>query len=65
MDIAFYDQKCEEKVLEDVRVFSNEYTNIEEGHYKGDNKSESAPSAILVNANNKGYCRIIIDMKSL
>jgi len=58
IDVVLYDKDCNPTVIENVKVKAEEKTpEIAKG-------LESKPCAILVNANNKGYCRVILDKES-
>lgn len=59
MDVAIYDKDCNQRILSDVRIQPEGITkDIIQG-------LEKAPAAILINANNKGYCRTVLDQESL
>jgi hypothetical protein len=60
LNVALYDSTGKETIISNVHITEN--VKIEKIH---ENHIDKLPSAILVNANNKGYCRTIIDKKSL
>jgi len=59
IDVALYDKDCNPRVVADVRVQSAPQTK------DAVTGLEQLPCAVLVNANNKGYCRTVIDPHSL
>lgn len=59
MDVAIYDQNGNQRSFSNLTIKNQEWTkDIITG-------LEAKPSAILVNGNNKGYCRSILDKQSL
>jgi hypothetical protein len=58
IDIAIYDENGSESIIENVKIQASE---IITGEVIGLTKK---PAAILINANNKGYCRAILDKES-
>ena len=60
LDVAFYDGDFNETLISDVRVKEEEVGDI---IYRG--TFDRLPKAIFINANNKGYCRVILDESSV
>eukprot|EP00347_Sterkiella_histriomuscorum_P001356 403372348 len=59
IDIALYDNNGNERIIKNIRLRQMEITpNVLEG------RLDEFPAAILLNANNKGYCRVILDHQS-
>ena len=59
LDIAIYDSDCKPTVFQNLRIKAEARTS----HII--DKLATLPSAILINANNKGYARVILDSNSL
>jgi hypothetical protein len=58
LDILIYDEKCQPLLFENVRILPQEETP------KVITGIKKPPQAILINANNKGYCRVIFNVES-
>ncbi len=62
MDVCLYDAECKETLWSDIRIKAEEIT-FDEATMEG--PLEYMPVAVLVNANNKGYCRVVLDQQSM
>lgn len=58
IDIAVYDEKFNPTIYENIRVLAAAQT------VSAIRGLQKKPSAILLNANNKGYCRVTLDKDS-
>ena len=58
IDIAIYDENFTPTIYENVKVLAAAQT------ISAVSGLQKKPSAILLNANNKGYCRITLDKES-
>ena len=56
--MAIYNENCEERIIENVHIQPAGLSLVVDN-------LESKPSAVLVNANNKGYARVILDTDSM
>lgn len=59
IDVALYDQDGTERIFSNIILQAENYT------YDVITGLEIKPAAILVNANNKGYCRVVFEKESL
>lgn len=62
LDVCLYDADCKETVWSDVRIKAQEIT-FDEATMEG--PFDKQPAAVLVNTNNKGYCRVVLEDDSI